>query len=83
MRHALSLIAVRAPHKTGDVDQARSECAVFELQSRVVVCVLTKENADTRYGIENDAHLMMARMGQAIVQAWPRKANPQGRGPKR
>lgn len=65
---------VRAPHKTGDVDQAWSECALFELQSRVVACVLTKENADTRYGIENDAHLMMARMGEAIVRAWPRKA---------
>jgi beta-lactamase class A len=67
---------VRAPHKTGDVDQARSECALFELQSRVVACVLTRENADTRYGIENEAHLMMARMGEAIAQTWPRKANP-------
>lgn len=65
---------VRAPHKTGDVDQARNECALFELASRVVACVLTKENADTRYGIENDAHLMMGRMGEAIVRAWPRKA---------
>jgi beta-lactamase class A len=65
---------VRAPHKTGDVDQARNECALFELQSRVVACVMTRENADTRYGIENEAHLMMARMGEAIVRAWPRKA---------
>jgi len=65
---------VRAPHKTGDVDQARNECALFELASRVVACVLTKENADTRYGIENDAHLMMGRMGEAIVRTWPRKA---------
>lgn len=67
---------VRAPHKTGDVDQARTECALFELQSRVVACVLTKENADTRYGIENEAHLTMARMGEAIVGAWPRKPSP-------
>ncbi len=65
---------VRAPHKTGDVDQARNECALFELSSRVVACVLTKENMDTRYGIENEAHLMMGRMGEAIVHAWPRKA---------
>jgi beta-lactamase class A len=67
---------LRVPHKTGDVDQARSECALFELQSRVVVCVLTKENVDKRYGIENEAHLMMANMGVAIVGAWPRKSAP-------
>jgi beta-lactamase class A len=64
---------VRSPHKTGDVDQSRTECALFELQSRVVACVLTKENTDTRYGIENEAHLTMARIGEAIVNAWPKK----------
>lgn len=64
---------VRAPHKTGDVDQSRTECALFELQSRVVVCVLTKENVDRRYGIENEAHLMMGRIGESVVGAWPRK----------
>jgi beta-lactamase class A len=67
---------VRSPHKTGDVDQSRTECALFELQSRVVACVLTKENTDTRYGIENEAHLTMARIGEAIVTAWPKKAPP-------
>jgi beta-lactamase class A len=64
---------VRVAHKTGDVDQARSDCGLFYLQSRVVVCVLTKENEDRRYGIENGAHLMMARVGEAIVNAWPRR----------
>ena len=61
------------PHKTGDTDQVRTECALFPLQSRVVVCVLTKENQDKRYMIDNDAHVMMARMGDAIVHAWPRR----------
>jgi beta-lactamase class A len=61
------------PHKTGDTDQVRTECALFPLQSRVVTCVLTKENEDKRYVIDNEAQAMMARMGDAIVRAWPRR----------
>ena len=61
------------PHKTGDTDQVRTECALFPLQSRVVACVLTRENADTRYAIDNEAQTMMARMGDAIARAWPRR----------
>ena len=62
------------PHKTGDTDQVRTECALFPLQSRVVACVLTKENVDQRYLIDNEAQVMMARMGEAIAAAWPRRA---------
>ena len=61
------------PHKTGETDQVRTECGLFPLQSRVAYCVLTKDNADKRYMIDNEAHVMMARMGDAIVHAWPRK----------
>jgi beta-lactamase class A len=62
------------PHKTGDTDQVRTECALFPLQSRVVACVLTKDNEDKRYMIDNEAQVMMARMGEAVVRAWPRRA---------
>lgn len=64
---------LEVPHKTGDTDQVRTECALFPLQSRVVACVLTKENEDKRYMIDNEAQAMMARMGDAIVRAWPRR----------
>jgi beta-lactamase class A len=64
------------PHKTGDTDQVRTECALFPLQSRVAACVLTKENEDTRYVIDNAAQVMMARMGEAIARAWPRRPVP-------
>jgi beta-lactamase class A len=64
------------PHKTGETDQVRAECALFPLQSRVVTCVLTKENEDKRYMIDNAAHVMMAHMGEAITHAWPRKPVP-------
>jgi beta-lactamase class A len=63
---------VRAPHKTGATDQVRTECSLFYLQSRVVACVLTKENQDQRWVVDNEAQLTLARMGQAIAAAWPR-----------
>jgi beta-lactamase class A len=61
---------VRAPHKTGATDEVRTECTLWYLPARVVACVLTKQNADTRWLTDNEAQLTMARMGQAIVQAW-------------
>ena len=65
------------PHKTGATDQVRTECALFPLQSRVVACVLTKENADQRWLIDNEAQVTLALMGKAIVGAWPRKPEKQ------
>ncbi len=64
------------PHKTGDTDKVRTECGLFPLQSRIAYCVLTKENTDERYAIDNEAHVMMAHMGNAIVRAWPRRPVP-------
>jgi beta-lactamase class A len=61
------------PHKTGATDQVRTECALFPLQSRVVGCVLTKENQDQRWVLDNEAQVTMARMGDAIARAWPRR----------
>lgn len=66
--------SLTVPHKTGATDQVRTECALFPLQSRVVACILTKENADQRWLIDNEAQVTMARMGRAIVTAWPKKA---------
>jgi beta-lactamase class A len=60
----------RAAHKSGETDQVRTECSLFYLRNRIVVCALSKENKDTRYAIDNEAHLAIARMGEAIVIAW-------------
>jgi beta-lactamase class A len=67
---------VPVAHKTGAVDKARNECALYTLQSRVVACVMTKENADERYLVDNEAHVTIARMGQLVWRAWPTKAPP-------
>lgn len=57
-------------HKTGDVDQSRTDCGVFTLPAKVVVCVLTKENEDKRYWSESEGNAVIARIGGAVVSAW-------------
>jgi hypothetical protein len=37
-------------------------------------CVLSKENADQRWLIDNEAQVTLANMGRASVGAWPRAA---------
>ena len=61
-------------HKDGEGDQVRTECALFRMQSRVVACVLTRDNQDRRWLVDNEAQLTMARMGLAITSAWPKQA---------
>jgi beta-lactamase class A len=61
---------VRSPRKTGLGDQIRTECALFYLRSRVVVCALTKENEDRRWILDNEPNLALARIGEAVVRAW-------------
>ncbi|MEX2151838.1 MAG: serine hydrolase [Gemmatimonadaceae bacterium] len=63
---------VPASRKTGANDSMRTECALFRLQSRVVACVLTKENQDQRWVVDNEAQLTMGKMGLAIVSSWPK-----------
>ena len=60
----------RAAHKTGATDAVRTECSLFFLASRVVACVLTKDNVDQRWIIDTEPQVTMARMGEAIVKAW-------------
>jgi len=69
----------RFAHKSGATDQVRTECGLFYLRNRIAVCVLTKENKDTRWIVDNEPHLTVARMGEAIVKAWggaPRATPP-------
>src|SRR5688572_33050032 len=61
---------VRTAHKSGETDQVRTECSLFRLRNRIVACVLTKENKDTRWIVDNEAQLTVARMGEAVIKAW-------------
>ena len=65
---------VRSAGKTGDVNASRTDCTLFWLQSRVVACVFTRENEDQSWRVDNEAQLLMASMGRAVVAAWPKPA---------
>jgi beta-lactamase class A len=65
-------MGARAAHKTGATDSVRTECSLWRLPARVVGCVLTRENRDVRWVLDNEAQLTMSRMGEAIVRAWYR-----------
>ena len=70
-------------HKTGAVTSARTDAGVlyFGGKPAVVVCVLTDENADKRWLIDNDAQLVIGKVGRAVHDHFapppaPAKAEP-------
>ncbi len=73
MKLARFAYGVPLAHKTGDVDQARADCGIFSLPVKVVACVLTKENVDTRYWDESEGNTVIARIGEAVVRTWRAK----------
>jgi beta-lactamase class A len=61
---------VRAAFKDGETNQNRTECTLWYLRRRVVACVMTRENKDERWVIDNEAQVAMAHMGSAIIRAF-------------
>jgi beta-lactamase class A len=61
---------VRAAHKDGETDAVRTECTLWYLRSRVVACVMSKENKDQRWILDNEPQLTLATMGLAIINAF-------------
>jgi beta-lactamase class A len=69
---------LRFAHKTGEVDQSRSDCGImYGADAPVAVCVMTRENASTSYAPDNPANLLMARIGLAVFRHY----NPSVRVP--
>jgi beta-lactamase class A len=60
----------RAAHKDGETDAVRTECTLWYLRNRVVACVMTKENQDQRWILDNEPQLTIANMGLAIINAF-------------
>lgn len=60
----------RAAHKDGETNEVRTECTLWYLRNRVIACVMTKENKDQRWILDNEAQLTMANMGAAIIAAF-------------
>ncbi|HYU53290.1 MAG TPA: serine hydrolase [Gemmatimonadaceae bacterium] len=61
---------VRAAHKDGETDAVRTECTLWYLRNRVVACVMTKENKDQRWILDNEPQLTLANMGLTIINAF-------------
>lgn len=58
---------VTLAHKTGAVSNARTEAGVMTLPSGpVALCVLTTENADTRWAVDNAAQVLLANVAKAV-----------------
>jgi beta-lactamase class A len=60
----------RAAHKDGETDAVRTECTLWYLRNRVVACVMTKENKDQRWVLDNEPQLTLANMGLVIINAF-------------
>lgn len=58
-------------NKTGALDHVRNDVgAVFTKQGTIVISEFTHDNADTSWTPDNEAEVLMARVAQAIVEAW-------------
>jgi beta-lactamase class A len=63
--------SVTAAHKTGEVDQSRNDCGIlYGAQQPVAVCVMTRENRETSYAVDNPANLLIARIGREVFHAF-------------
>jgi beta-lactamase class A len=66
-----------AAHKTGEVDQSRADCGIlYGPDAPVAVCVMTRENRDTSYAVDNPANRLIARIGAEIYRVFNPSAPP-------
>jgi beta-lactamase class A len=48
-------------HKSGTVDRARNDCGImYTPAAPIAICVMTRENEETTYAVDNPAYLMIA-----------------------
>jgi beta-lactamase class A len=63
--------SISVAHKTGEVDQSRNDCGIlYGPQQPVAVCVMTRENRETSYAVDNPANLLIARIGREVFHAY-------------
>jgi beta-lactamase class A len=61
----------RVAHKTGSVDRSRNDCGImYTPAAPIALCVMTRENEDTTYRVDNAAHLLIARIARAVYGHW-------------
>jgi beta-lactamase class A len=59
----------RVAHKSGSVDQTRNDCGImYTPAAPVALCVMTRENEDRSYAVDNAAHLLIARIAREVFR---------------
>jgi beta-lactamase class A len=66
-----------AAHKSGEVDQSRNDCGIlYGPDAPVALCVMTRENRDTSYAVDNPANRLIARIGAEVYRFFNPSAPP-------
>lgn len=61
----------RVAHKSGSVDRSRNDCGIiYTPAAPIALCVMTRENEDTTYRVDNAAHLLVARVAREVYGHW-------------
>ncbi len=67
-------------HKTGAVSNARTQAGIMTLPSGpVALCVLTNENVDQRWAVDNAAQVLLANVAKAVHDHFAPPAKDAGR----
>src|SRR5438270_9259282 len=67
--------SVKVAHKTGSVSNARTDAGILYLPSGpVAVCVLTDENEDKRWVLDNAGNLFCAHVAKAVYDYYSSKS---------
>jgi beta-lactamase class A len=60
---------VPVANKSGSVDRARNDCGiVYGPTTPFAICVMTRENEDTSYGVDAEPHRLVARIARAAFR---------------
>jgi beta-lactamase class A len=61
--------SVRVAHKSGSVDRARNDCGIiYSPAAPIALCVMTRDNTDTSYGVDSAPHLLIARIAREVFR---------------
>jgi beta-lactamase class A len=75
--------SIKVAHKTGSVSDARTDAGVLYLQSGpVALCVLTADNDDKRWVLDNAGNLFCARVAKEMYQYFDVKPGAPAAGTK-
>jgi beta-lactamase class A len=59
----------RTAHKSGSVDQARTDCGImYTPAAPIALCVMTRENEERSYAVDSPAHLLIAAIAREVFR---------------